>query len=310
MSQAHILALAGGVGGARLANGLSACLPADALTIVVNTGDDFEHLGLHISPALAGLNDPVRGWGLASETWQALHALTRLGAPDWFALGDQDLATQLIRSERLRAGDSLSSVTAMLAARLGLAQRIVPMSDDPVRSLIHTDEGVLPFQEYFVRRRCEPVFQSIELDGIDSAHPAPGFSAALDDPKLRATILCPSNPLLSLRPMLSLPGIRQRLRARQVPIVAVSPFIGRKAVKGPAAKIFDELGIQATPEGLLSCYDGLIDALVIDHHDGECAAQLPCPVLVTDTLMQGAADQARLAREVLEFVTRIQPERV
>jgi len=316
MNQAHVLALAGGVGGAKFANGLSACLNAAALTIVVNTGDDFEHLGLHVSPdidsvlyALAGLNDPVRGWGLAGETWQAMHALSRLGAPDWFALGDQDLATHLIRSERLRAGDSLSTVTAMLAARLGLTHRIVPMSDDPVRSIIHTDEGKLPFQEYFVRRHCEPVFAGIEFEGIERARLAPGFVEALDHPQLCAIILCPSNPLLSLRPMLSLPRIRQRLRATRVPIVAVSPFIGGNAVKGPAAKIFAELGIQATPEGLISCYDGLIDALVIDHRDGECAAQCPCPVLVTDTLMRNAADQTRLAREVLEFASRLQPER-
>jgi len=316
MSQAHILALAGGVGGAKFANGLAACLPVDALTIVVNTGDDFEHLGLHISPdidsvlyALAGLNDPVRGWGLAGETWQAMHALARLGAPDWFALGDQDLATHLVRSERLRAGESLSTVTAMLAARLGIAQRIVPMSDDPIRSMIHTDEGILPFQEYFVRRRCEPVFQSIEFAGIDSARPAPGLMAALDDPHLHAILLCPSNPVLSLRPILSLPGIAQHLRARRVPVVAVSPLIGGHALKGPTAKILTELGIPVTPGGLLACYDGLIDALVIDRRDGEYAASLPCPALVTDTLMRDVAGQARLAREVLEFAAHLPPER-
>jgi len=289
---------------------------SDALTIVVNTGDDFEHLGLHVSPdidsvlyTLAGLNDPVRGWGVAGESWQAMHALARLGAPGWFALGDQDLATHLVRSERLRAGDSLSTVTADLAARLNIAHPIIPMSDDPVRSIIHTDEGPLPFQAYFVRHRCEPVFQSIEFKGIGSARPAPGFAASLDDPHLTAIILCPSNPLLSLRPILSLPGIRQRLRTRQVPLVAVSPFIGGSAVKGPATKIFDELGIPATPEGLIACYDGLIDALVIDHRDAEHAAHLPCPVLTTDTLMRERSDQARLAREVLEFAALVQPER-
>ncbi|WP_202842573.1 2-phospho-L-lactate transferase [Luteimonas saliphila] len=305
----HFLALAGGVGGAKLANGLTQVLAADALTIVVNTGDDFEHLGLHVSPdidsvtyALAGLNDPVRGWGLAGESWNAMRAVARLGGPDWFALGDHDLATHLLRSQRLRAGETLSQVTAAFARRLGIGHRIVPMSDDPVRSVVDTDEGPLPFQDYFVRRRCEPAFRGIGFDGIADARPAVGFLDALADPQLRAIVLCPSNPLLSLRPILSLPGVDERLRARRVPVVAVSPFVGGDAVKGPAAKILRELGVPVTPEGLLSFYDGLVDALVVDACDADWASCSRLSALATDTLMRDPGDQARLAREVLAFI--------
>lgn len=331
-TRGHILALAGGVGGAKLANGLAAVLAPEALTIVVNTGDDFEHLGLHISPdldsvmyALAGLNDPVRGWGLADESWNAMRALARLGGPDWFALGDQDIATHLLRSLRLRE-ETLSQVTADLARRLGIAHPIVPMSDDPVRSIVETDIGSLPFQDYFVRHRCTPRFLAIRFDDIDRARPAPAFIAALDDPDLRAIVLCPSNPLLSLRPILSLPGIIERLHERCVPVVAVSPFVGREAVKGPAAKILRELGLSTTPEGLLACYDNLgdadalasaqaarddkkhpiLDALVVDRSDADFAARAGAiAVHVTDTLMRDPDDQARLARETLAFVDRL-----
>ncbi len=337
----HILALAGGVGGAKLASGLAAVLAPEALTIVVNTGDDFEHLGLRVSPdidsvvyALAGLNDPVRGWGLADESWNAMRAVARLGGPDWFALGDQDLATHLLRTEHLRK-ETLSQVTADFARRLGIAHCIGPMSDDRVRSVIETDVGSLPFQDYFVRHRCSPRFLGIRFDGIDSARPAPGFDAVLDDSDLRAVVLCPSNPLLSLRPILSLPGVSERLWQRRVPVVAVSPFVGGEAVKGPAAKILRELGLPVTPEGLLACYDDfngvpripaaaadslaqtratlatkkkhrLIDALVVDRSDADFAARSGATAVhVTDTLMHSVDDQARLAREVLAFVQRL-----
>ncbi|HRP71729.1 MAG TPA: 2-phospho-L-lactate transferase [Luteimonas sp.] len=305
----HVLALAGGVGGAKLACGLAAALPPADLTLVVNTGDDFEHLGLHVSPdidsvtyAMAGLNDPVRGWGLAGETWNAMAAVTRLGGPDWFALGDHDLATHLLRSQRLRAGDTLSQVTADFARQLGISHCIVPMSDDPVRSVVETADGDLPFQDYFVRRRCGPAFRGIRFDGIADARPARGFLDALDNPRLRAVVLCPSNPLLSLRPILSLPGVDAHLRARGVPVVAVSPFVGGDAVKGPAAKILRELGVPVSPEGLLGCYDGLVDALVVDARDAAFAERANMPVLATDTLMRDRDDQVRLARETLAFV--------
>ncbi|MFV3126833.1 2-phospho-L-lactate transferase [Niveispirillum sp. KHB5.9] len=310
MKPGHYLALAGGVGGARLAAGLARALPAGHLTVAVNTGDDFDHVGLHVAPdidtvtyTLAGINNAEQGWGIGGESWAAMGALTRLGGPDWFLLGDQDLATHILRTQRMRAGETLSAITADFAARLGISQTIVPMSDDPVRSIVETDEGTLPFQEYFVRRRCEPRFRSIRFEGAETARPAAGLLAALDDPALAGIILCPSNPILSVRPILSLPGIADRLRARRVPIVAVSPFIGAKAVKGPAGKIFAELGLAPTPSGLIACYDGLIDGLVIDHEDTDAA----CPVRrhVTGTLMRDSDDQTRLAREVLDFTTAL-----
>lgn len=306
----HYLALAGGVGGARLAGGLARTLPDGHLTVAVNTGDDFTHVGLHVAPdidtvtyTLAGINNPAQGWGVEGESWATMGALKRLGGPDWFALGDQDLATHILRTARLAAGDSLSAITADFAARLGIRQSIVPMSDDPVRSMVETDEGTLPFQDYFVRRRCAPRFLSIRFDGVEKARPAAGLLAALDRPDLAGIILCPSNPLLSVRPILSLSGIAARLKARRVPLVAVSPFIGAQAVKGPAGKIFAELGLAPTPAGLALCYDGLLDGLVIDHADADQAAGTPIRCHVTGTLMRDRDDQFRLAREVLDFAT-------
>ncbi|MCA3254030.1 MAG: 2-phospho-L-lactate transferase [Alphaproteobacteria bacterium] len=301
-----VLALAGGVGGARLAAGLARALPPGDLAVAVNTGDDFEHLGLSISPdidtvvyTLAGLNNPELGWGLASETWAFMAALERLGGETWFRLGDRDLATHVERTRRLAAGETLSAITADFAARLDIAQRIVPMSDDPVRTIVETDEGALAFQDYFVRRQCAPVFRGLRFDGADGARPSAGFAEALADPALEAIVICPSNPLLSLGPILAVPEVRAALAARRVPCIAVSPFIGGQAVKGPAGKIMAELGRDATPAGLLALYDGLVDGLVIDGADAGARADVP--LHVTDTLMRGPDDQTRLAREALAF---------
>lgn len=306
---AKVLALAGGVGGARMAAGLAQALPPGDLTVIVNTGDDFDHLGLHISPdidtvtyTLAGINNAGQGWGIAGESWATMAALKRLGGADWFQLGDQDMATHILRTHRLRGGESLSAITADFARRLGIQTRILPMTDDPVRTLVDTDQGTLPFQDYFVRRQCAPRFQGIRFDGMDGARPTAGFLAALDGPALGVIILCPSNPILSIWPILGLPGIHEKLAARRVPIIALSPFIGSRAVKGPAAKIFAELGLSPSPAGLLSCYDGLIDGLVIDHADAALAADCgEVQVRVTDTLMRDGADQRRLALEILDF---------
>lgn len=301
-----ILALAGGVGGARLAKGLAAILPPEKLTIVVNTGDDFEHLGLLVCPdldtvcyTLGGVNNIAQGWGLEGESWAFMDALGKLGGETWFNLGDRDLATHLTRTAML-GHESLSAITAFLAGKLGIAHPIAPMSDDRVRSIVDTDEGELAFQHYFVRRRAEPRFRAIRFDGIETASPSPAFLGTLDEPALEAIILCPSNPVLSIAPMLALPGIRARLETRSVPIVAVSPFIGGKAVKGPAAKIMSEIGVATTPAGLAAYYGGLLDGIVVDHQDGD--ADVPEAALhVTDTLMRGSMDQRRLAAEALAF---------
>jgi len=306
-----IIALAGGVGGARLARGLAAILPPEELTIVVNTGDDFEHLGLHISPdidtvtyTLAGLNNPKLGWGLADESWTFMDALKRLGGASWFQLGDQDMATHVERTWRLRT-QTLSAITTDFCARLGVRHRVAPMTDDPVRTMVDTDEGQLAFQEYFVRRQCAPRFRGVSFAGIEVARPSALLLAALADPRLVAIVICPSNPLLSIRPILSLPGITELLRQRRVPVVAVSPFIGGQAVKGPASKIMHELNLPVTPAGLATFYGDLLDGMVIDHADADPAAATAEPtLLVTDTLMRDFDDQKRLAGETLNLARR------
>lgn len=309
------LALAGGVGGARLANGLAACLDVDELTVAVNIGDDFTHCGLRISPdldtvmyTLAGLNNEKLGWGLAGESWRAFEALKRIGGPAWFQLGDEDIATHLARTQMLADGRTLSEVTRALASAYGVRHRIVPMSDMPVRTMVHTDEGVLEFQRYFVARRCEPVVRRIEFAGGADASPSEGFAAALDSAALRALIVCPSNPYLSIEPLLSMPGVRDRIGSLKVPRIAVSPIIGDKAVKGPAAKIMRELGQAVSSVRVARFYQGLIDGLIIHETD---AAQVPAiealgvQVLVTDALMGTSQRQAELAAEVISFSGRL-----
>lgn len=303
-----IIALAGGVGGAKLARGLAAVRAPDDLTVVVNTGDDFEHLGLHISPdidtviyTLAGLNDRERGWGLSGESWNFMASVSALGGPDWFNLGDRDLATHVLRTERLRRGETLSEATTALAQGRNLRHAIVPMSDQPVRSMVETDEGELSFQDYFVRLRCAPRFRCLRLDGVERAQPSPAFAAALAHSGLRAIVICPSNPILSIGPILAVPGIREALKRSGVPVVAVSPFVGGEAIKGPAAKIMRELGIEPTPAAVADAYGGLLDGLVIDARDEDLQRADGLCHLVTDTLMKDDADQIRLADEVCDF---------
>lgn len=304
-----IIALAGGVGGARLANGLARILPPGGLTVVVNTGDDFRHLGLHVSPdpdtvmyTLSGLNDAERGWGLAGESFACMEAVKRLGGEDWFALGDRDLATHLERTRRLGAGETLSAIIADFCTRLGITQTIMPMSDDLVQTRVHTREGTLAFQDYFVRRRCEPAVTGLEFAGAATARPSAGLIALMGSDAVRGIVICPSNPFLSIEPILAVPGIRDWLRNRRAPCVAVSPLIGGKAVKGPAAKMLAELGFEATPQAIATQYQGLIDGLVIDAQD---AVQVFGPCRITDTLMRGTAGQERLAREVLNYLEQI-----
>ena len=271
-----ILALAGGVGGARLANGLAQRLAPRELVVAVNTGDDFEHFGLLVSPdldtvmyTLAGRSDAERGWGLAGETWRFMDALEALGGDAWFRLGDGDLATHVVRTARRRAGETLSAVTTDLCRRLGVRHEVVPMSDDPVRTIVHTAEGPLAFQDYFVRQRCEPAVAGLVFRGAAEARPSPGLDAALARADLGAIVICPSNPWLSILPILEIPGVRERLRERRVPLVAVSPIVGGQAVKGPAAKIMRELGVEASAIGIAEFYGDLLDGLVIDGIDRE-----------------------------------------
>ena len=303
-----VLALAGGVGGAKLAEGLAALLPPGALTVAVNVGDDFEHLGLHVSPdidtvtyTLSGLSNKEQGWGLEGETWNFITALERLGGEGWFRLGDKDIATHVERTRRLK-NESLSTITADFATRLGIRQKIVPVSDDPVRTMVRTDQGLLAFQDYFVRLRCAPRVEKLEFPDIDGAKPSAGFLSALSAPDLEAIVVCPSNPFLSILPILSIPGVRLALEARNAPLVAVSPIIGGEAVKGPAAKIMDELGLAVSSVGVAGFYGSLLDGLMIDKVDAHLAPEIDgSEVLVGDTMMRNSEDRRRVATEVLAF---------
>jgi len=307
----HVVALSGGVGGAKLAHGLARALAGADLTIIVNTGDDFRHLGLWISPdidsvvyALAGLADTGRGWGRRDETWTFMAALAGLGGETWFRLGDADLAMHVERSGRLAAGASLSAVTDRIRRRLGIAARILPMSDDPVATQLETEAGWLDFQDYFVRRRCEPRVRAIRYAGVERARLQPDALAALQRPDLRAVVICPSNPFLSIEPMLALPGLRAALEGTAAPVVAVTPIIGGQAVKGPAAKMLRELGFEASSAAVARRYAGLVDVFVSDVADPAPEAQSGMRFVRAPTLMRREEDRERLARQVLDLADR------
>lgn len=309
-----VLALSGGVGGAKLALGLSRVIDARQLTIVANIGDDFRHLGLAISPdidtlmyTLAGLADPVQGWGRRDETWNFMAALDELGGENWFRLGDADLAMHIERTRRLAAGETLSAITDTLRRRLGIVPRIVPASDDTLRTRLLTDAGWLDFQDYFVRRRCAPAVRAIDYGDAARAGPSPGLLQALGDADLRAVIVCPSNPFLSIDPVLAVPGVRAALAACAAPVIAVSPLIGGRAVKGPTAKMMAELGLVVSNGEIARHYKGLIDALVVDGTDAQTVADIETDVqtIVAPTLMQSLEDRERLARVVLAAADRL-----
>lgn len=309
----HVVALSGGIGGAKLALGLSRVLAPEALTVVANTGDDFEHLGLSISPdidtlmyTLAGLDNSETGWGRRDETWTFMSALGQLGGETWFKLGDSDLAVHVERTRRLRAGESLSQITADLCQRLGVPVRIVPMSDDPVRTRIRTDAGWLDFQDYFVRYQSRPVVREIIFSGAADARPQLDFMAALADPALRAVIICPSNPLISIDPILALAGVRKAVIGCRAPVLAVSPIIAGRAVKGPTAKMLDELGVVPSAETVARRYADMIDVFVADPDDAALVseARLDVEVYATPTLMKTLAEREHLARAVLDAADR------
>jgi LPPG:FO 2-phospho-L-lactate transferase len=302
-----IIALSGGVGGAKLALGLSRILPPEDLLVVVNTGDDFEHLGLSISPdidtvayTLAGLANREVGWGRHDETWSFMETMEALGGETWFRLGDRDVALHVERTRRLRAGQTLSAITDDLCRRLGVGPRVLPMSDDPVRTRLLTEGGWIDFQEYFVHRRCEPVVRELDFHGAAAARAHPDFLAALADPRLKAVVICPSNPFISVEPILAIPGVREAMVACKAPVIAVSPIIAGRAVKGPTAKMMTELGLDATAGNVAQRYADLLDGYVIDHADMSEVVSIDARVTLAQTLMTTIEDREALARTVLD----------
>ncbi|MBA3451268.1 MAG: 2-phospho-L-lactate transferase [Chloroflexia bacterium] len=312
-----IVALAGGVGGAKMAQGLQAALPPGDLTVIVNTADDFELYGLHISPdldtvmyTLAGVADPVNGWGVAGDTRNTLDALARYGQDPWFLLGDQDFATHVLRTERLRAGVPLSTVTKDMATALGIPGAILPMTDDRVATLVDTPAGRLEFQDYFVGRRHSDDVLGVTFAGIERTAALPAALTAFGDAE--AVIVAPSNPIVSIGPILETPGVRAALDATPAPIVTVSPIVGGRALKGPAAQMLATLGHEVSALGVARIYADLIDGLVIDEVDRHLlpSIELLGPrVLVTQTVMGGAKDRCRFAIEVLDFSSSLAARR-
>jgi LPPG:FO 2-phospho-L-lactate transferase len=308
-----VAALAGGVGGAKLADGLARCLPPENLTIIVNTGDDFEHFGLKVCPdldtvcyTLAGLANPENGWGRAVESWSALEEINRLGGPTWFRLGDRDLGLHLERTRCLRQGETLSQITSKVCLLWGIHLKVIPMSDDSIPTSVYTmDEGELPFQEYFVHHQCRPRVTGFRYNNVENAHPAPGVLEALE--KADLVVICPSNPWVSVNPILAVPGIQTALENQRV--VAVSPIIGGKTVKGPAAKMYAELGIEPSALSVARQYGDLLAGFVLDEVDRElmdAVFALGIQPLAIDTLMKTPADRQRLALQVLDFGSNLE----
>ncbi|MBK1657714.1 2-phospho-L-lactate transferase [Paracraurococcus ruber] len=298
-----IVALSGGIGGAKLALGLARVLPPEELLVVANTGDDFEHYGLTICPdidtltyTLAGLDNPVLGWGRADESWAFMDTLAGLGGADWFRLGDRDLALHVLRTHRLRMGESLSAITDDVRRRLGIGPRILPMSDDPVRTRIRSDAGWIDFQDWFVRQRAAPVVRAVEFAGAAAARPQPEALAALGAGP-RAVVICPSNPFISIEPILAVPGMRDAILASGAPVVAVSPIIAGQAVKGPTAKMFAELGVAPSAAAVAARYAGLLAGYVME--EGDDAEGIAPRVVRARTLMTTLEDKVALARMVL-----------
>ena len=307
MSRDLVVALSGGIGGAKLALGLGRIMEPDDLIVVANVGDDFEHLGLHISPdadtlmyTLAGLDNTKLGWGRRDETWSFMETLAALGGEDWFRLGDRDLAAHVERTRRLRQGETLSAITADFCRRLGVGPRILPATDDRLRTRLRTEEGWLDFQDYFVRLQCRPVVRELAFEGADNARPHPDLLSALRNERLRAVVICPSNPFISVEPILAVAGMRQALSVCAAPIVAVSPIIGGRAVKGPTAKMMGELGMKPSAAAVAQRYGDLLDGYVMDVEDAEEAAQVAQKATLASTLMTNLAEREKLARVVLE----------
>ncbi len=312
-SDVRCVALSGGIGGAKLAVGLSKVLVPGELLVVANTGDDFEHLGLNVCPdidtltyTLAEINDPQTGWGRAGETWNFMAALEAIGGETWFRLGDGDLALHVERTRRLSSGESLEAITADVARQLGVEHRIVPMSDDRVRTIVETADGDLAFQEYFVHQGCGPRVSGFRFDGAAAARPRPVLLDALAGPALEAVVICPSNPFISIDPIVALPALREALLACHAPVVAVSPIVGGAALKGPTAKIMGELGLPVTAAAVAGHYGVLLDGFLVDATDVTDASSEPAiEVAPADVVMDSLEDRVRLAGEALDFARRL-----
>ena len=309
----RVVALAGGVGGAKLAAGLEAVLRLGDLSVVVNTADDFDIWGLRVCPdldtvmyTLAGLANPETGWGVANDSFVALAMISTYGKDTWFKLGDKDLATHVLRTERLRSGKRLTEITAEFAAALGVRSALLPMCDEPVSTTLKTREGLLDFQEYFVRRGQRDEVLGVELRGIEKARVTAEVLESVTEAE--AIVFCPSNPIVSLGPILAVPGMRELLARSPTPKVAVSPIVGGRALKGPADKMLRSLGHEVSAAGVARMYEGVIDGMVIDRIDGEEEArisELGMRFLTTDAVMRDEADRERLAREVLRFCSEL-----
>jgi LPPG:FO 2-phospho-L-lactate transferase len=302
-----VVAICGGVGGAKLALGLQHLL-GDRLTVVVNVADDFEHMGLRICPdldtviyTLSGLSDEVRGWGRTGETWNFMEATRQLGGEGWFALGDRDLALHVERTRRLASGETLTDIIGSIAEMLGIAPRLLPVTNDDLRTKVRTEIGVLDFQRYFVEHRCAPAVRGISFEGAGAARLNPAVKAALASPQLGAIVICPSNPYLSIDPVLAVPGLRKMIARSAAPVVAVSPIIGGRAIKGPTAKIMNELKIETNSASIARHYEDLINGLVIDSADAGDIVGIAARVHVTATLMTDLKSRLALAHEVLAF---------
>jgi LPPG:FO 2-phospho-L-lactate transferase len=308
--RARVVLLVGGVGGAKLAVGLANVLPPDALSIIVNTGDDFVHLGLSISPdldtvlySLAGLANPQTGWGITDDTFQAMDMVERYGGPAWFRLGDRDIGTSLARTSMLRQGKTLTEVTQHLATQLGVKHPIIPMTDQPVRTCLETDQGSLAFQEYFVRECWQPIVTSIHFEGAENAHPGAAVTGALEQATL--IVIGPSNPFLSIDPILAVPGTRELLVGSVAPCIAVSPIIGGQAVKGPTAKLMAELGFDISPIGITRHYEDLLAGIILDTVDGRLCEEiekLNVRATTRDILMTSLVQKTDLAKTLLHWV--------
>ncbi|HTV64757.1 MAG TPA: 2-phospho-L-lactate transferase [Bryocella sp.] len=308
-----IVVFTGGTGGAKLVQGLQQRVAADKLTVIVNTGDDLEWWGLHVSPdidsvlyALAGLLSTDRGWGVEGDSFRCLERMKQLGEPSWFSLGDLDLATHLTRTAMLRAGRTLSEATAELARKFGICTRVLPMSDDRVSTMLDTAKGTLTFQEYFVRERYQVEARAVRFECAEKARPAPGVIESVE--RAEAIFLAPSNPVTSIGPILAVPGIREALRQATAPIIAVSPIVGGTAVSGPAAKLMEMMGWPSSVAGIAQAYEDFLDALVVDHADEREAKELRrrgLHVHCTQTLMRSPEDKLQLAQSVLNITRTI-----